>query len=228
MCCFSTCPPKLCCLAFDDLLGSGSIRPDSKTIINLDVCVESGISKMRWHHFKAAPLAPTKTYKSLSFSPSLLRSFHTTHLLENPLKTLVRRNHVCFLPSSFENRIFDLMAQNSSFCNACVESEGSKSLPRERIVGLLAPQWDIKHWTLLCKSFLYNRFLEVLSKTAEHIYMCPLWPSSRLKIPSGDVMLPKNFYDAAHVWIWKSENPYCIISLLLCWRLRRDMNTCLC
>jgi hypothetical protein len=143
MCCCSTCPPKLCYLAFDDLLEKASLRRDSKTIENLDVCVELGIFKTRLNHFIAAALAPMKIYKSLSLAPRLCLSLLTSHLLKNSLKTMIRRDYVCFLPSSFKNSTFNLMGSKTGWCSTCVESESSKSLPREWMVGLLVAQRDV-------------------------------------------------------------------------------------
>jgi hypothetical protein len=143
MCCCSTCPPKLCYLAFDDLLGSGRMRHDFKTIINLDVCVKLVISKTGLNHFMAAALALAKRYKRLSFSPLLLPSLLTLHFLENSLKTSYRRNYVCSLPSSFKNSTFNLMGSKTGWCSICVESESSKSLPHEWMVGLLVAQQDV-------------------------------------------------------------------------------------
>jgi hypothetical protein len=91
----------------------------------------------------AVALALAKRYKSLSFSPLLLLSLLALHFLKNSLKTLYRRNYVCFLPSSFKNSTFNLMGSKTGWCSTCVESESSKSLPREWMVGLLVAQRDV-------------------------------------------------------------------------------------
>jgi hypothetical protein len=107
MCCCSTCPPKLCYLAFDDLLEKASLRRDSKTIENLDVCVEIGISKTSCDFCMAARVASAEIYKSLSFSPSF--SLHNT-----PSRKLTQNfapKYLCRLSALFfsKTRAVDLM-----------------------------------------------------------------------------------------------------------------------